>query len=61
MEPSKSDSDWLTATAACRRLGVTRRTLFRLIDTGELPAYKIGHWIRVRVADIEAYERAHPR
>jgi excisionase family DNA binding protein len=54
-------SDWLTVTAACRRLGVTRRTLFRLIDTGELPAYKIGHWIRVRVADVEAYERDHSR
>ena len=47
-------------TEACRRLSVPRRTLFRLIDKGELPAYKIGHWIRLRVADVEAYERDHP-
>ena len=57
----RPESEWLTVTDACRRLGLPRRTLFRLIDTGELPAYKIGHWIRLRVADVEAYERDHPR
>ena len=55
-----SDSEWLTVSEVCRRLDVPRRTLFRLIDRAELPAYKIGHWIRVRVADVEAYEREHP-
>ena len=53
-------SDWLTVTEVCRRLGVPRRTLFRLIDRAELPAYKIGHWIRLRVSDVEAYERRTP-
>ena len=53
-------SEWLTVTEVCRRLSVPRRTLFRLIDRGELPAYKIGHWIRLRVSDVEAYERDHP-
>ena len=51
---------WLTVTETCRRLGVPRRALFRLIDAGELPAYRIGHWIRLKVADVEAYERQHP-
>ena len=55
-----NDSGWLTVNQACRRLRVTRRQLFRLIDEGELPGYRIGHWIRLRVADIEAYERQHP-
>ncbi len=54
-------SEWLTVTEACRRLGLPRRALFRMIDTGALPAYKIGHWIRLRVIDVEAYERDHPR
>lgn len=58
MEPT--ESEWLTVTEVCRRLGVTRRTLLRLIDRGELPAYRIGHWIRVRVSDVEAYESARP-
>ena len=56
----RPDAQWLTVTAACRRLGVPRRALFRLIDAGVLPAYKIGHWIRLKVADVEAYEREHP-
>lgn len=57
----RPESEWLTVTEACRRLGLPRRALFRLIDTAELPAYKIGHWIRLRVVDVEAYEREHPR
>ena len=42
---------------ACRRLKVSRETLFRLIDEGELPAYRIGWMIRLRVAEVEAYRR----
>lgn len=57
----RPESEWLTVSEACRRLGVPRRALFRLIDTAELPAYKIGHWIRLRVSDVEAYERERPR
>ena len=57
----RPEREWLTVTQACRRLGLPRRMLFRLIDQAELPAYKIGHWIRLRVADVEAYERDHPR
>jgi excisionase family DNA binding protein len=56
----KPERGWLTVTEACRRLGLSRRALFRLIDEAALPAYKIGHWIRLRVADVEAYERDHP-
>jgi excisionase family DNA binding protein len=58
---TRPESEWLTVTEVCGRLGVSRRTLFRLIDRAKLPAYKIGHWIRLRVADVEAYERDHPR
>lgn len=57
----REDSEWLTVSQVCRRLAVPRRALFRMIDKGELPAYKIGHWIRLRVSDVEAYERDHPR
>ena len=42
---------------ACRRLKVSRTTLFRMIDAGELPAYRIGWMIRLRVAEVEAYMR----
>jgi excisionase family DNA binding protein len=51
-------SGWLSANQACRRLGVSRRTLLRLIDEGALPAYRIGWMIRLQVADVEAFQRS---
>ena len=55
-----ANSGWLSVKQACRRLKVSRTPLFRMIDQGELPAYKMGWMIRLRVADVEAYEREHP-
>ncbi|MEA3214678.1 MAG: Helix-turn-helix domain [Acidimicrobiia bacterium] len=55
----KAHSGWLSVHQACRRLKITRSTLLRLIDDGELPAYRIGWMIRLLVADVEAYRRSH--
>ncbi len=35
------DATWLSSQDAARRLGVTARTLYRFIDQGELPAYRL--------------------
>jgi putative molybdopterin biosynthesis protein len=40
---------------AAEALGITLRTLYALINDGQLPAYKIGRVLRVRRVDIEAY------
>jgi excisionase family DNA binding protein len=40
---------------ACERLGVTLRTLYRFIDEGQLPAYKMGRVIRVQADDLERF------
>jgi excisionase family DNA binding protein len=40
---------------ACERLGVTLRTLYRFIDEGQLPAYKMGRVIRLQSTDIEGF------
>lgn len=48
---------WLTAGAAAGRLGVSRAELYRLIDEGRLPAYRIRRSIRLLVADVEEYVR----
>jgi excisionase family DNA binding protein len=57
-----TNPEWLTVKQACRRLKVSRNTLFRMIDQGEVPAYRIGWMIRLRVAEVEAYlqERDDP-
>jgi excisionase family DNA binding protein len=40
-------------------LGVTLRTLYRFIDEGQLPAYKMGRVIRLQVHEVDAFiERA---
>lgn len=40
-------------------LGITLRTLYRLIDEDELAAYKMGRLIRLRTAEVQAYRDAH--
>lgn len=47
--------DWLGTTAAARYLGITPRTLYRLIDQGQVPAYALGRVYRVRQRDLDAY------
>ena len=47
---------WMSTEDAARRLGVATKTVYRFIDRGELLAYRIGRVIRLKEADIEAYE-----
>jgi excisionase family DNA binding protein len=46
---------WLSTNDAAKALGITLRTVYRLIDDGELPAYRIGRVIRVKQADVDAF------
>lgn len=48
-------STWLGTKETARRLGVAASTVYRLIDTGQLPAYKFGRVLRVKEADIDAF------
>ncbi|MDQ1375243.1 MAG: hypothetical protein QOJ09_2581 [Actinomycetota bacterium] len=49
------EQDWLSTKDACEHLGVTLRTLYRLIDEGQLPAYKMGRLIRLKGAEVDAF------
>lgn len=49
------DSKWLSSKEAAERLGVSLRTLYRLIDEGQLVGYQIGRNIRLRHEDIDDY------
>lgn len=55
---SASDIEWLSTQEAARRLGVTTRTLYRFVDQGELPAYRMGRVIRVKATDVDAFIEA---
>jgi len=46
---------WMSTPSAAEYLGVNTRTVYRLIDEGELPAYKFGRVIRLKEADVVAF------
>ncbi len=46
---------WMGTREACERLGITLRTLYRFIDEGQLPAYKMGRVIRLQASDLDAF------
>ena len=46
---------WLGTAEAAQYLGLTTRTLYRLIDEGQLPAYKFGRVIRLKQADVDVF------
>jgi excisionase family DNA binding protein len=46
---------WLSTKEAARRLGITPRTLYRLIDEGQIPAYKFGRVIRLQEREVDAF------
>ena len=46
---------WLNTETAAKRLGITTRTLYRFINEGGLPAYRMGRVIRVKQVDVDAF------
>ena len=52
--PQRNETAWLGTTAAAERMGITTRTLYRFIDEGMLPAYRMGRVIRLQAADVDA-------
>jgi excisionase family DNA binding protein len=51
----RDEGGWLSTREAARQLGVTVRTLYRLVDGGELAAYRIGRVFRIKQTDLEAF------
>ena len=49
---------WMSTGEAAKRLGVTVRTLYRLIDESQLPAYKFGRVIRLQETQVDAFIEA---
>jgi excisionase family DNA binding protein len=51
------DPGWMTTTAAAKVLGSTIRDLYRAIDRGLVPAYRIDGQIRLRRHEVERFLR----
>lgn len=52
---ARDDIVWLNTKEAARRLGIAPSTLYKLIDGGELPAYRFGRVIRLQQAEVDAF------
>jgi excisionase family DNA binding protein len=50
-----NESGWMGTKDAASYLGITLRTLYRVIDEGQLPAYRFGRVIRVKRADVDGF------
>ena len=53
--PKSTGEQWLGTSDVMRLLGVQLRTLYRIIDEDQLPAYKFGRVIRIKRADVDAF------
>ncbi len=47
--------DWLSTKEDARRLGIAPRTLYALIDRGELPAYHMGRCCGFCPHEVDTY------
>jgi excisionase family DNA binding protein len=52
---SSGEVRWLSTRDAAHHLGITTRTLYRLIDSGQIPAYRFGRVIRLKSAEVDAF------
>ena len=46
---------WLSSKDAANQMGITPRTLYRFIDEGRLPAYRLGRVIRLKTSDVDSF------
>lgn len=45
----------LSPNETARRLGVSRETVYRLMDSGAIPSFKVGSVRRVRAEDLHEW------
>jgi excisionase family DNA binding protein len=51
--PKSTGENWLGVPALAEYLGVTQRTVYAILDSGDIPAYKLRRVIRVKRADVD--------
>jgi excisionase family DNA binding protein len=49
---------FLTVAEVARRLRVSNMTVYRLVNSGQLPAVRVGRGYRIRTDDVHKYLKA---
>ncbi len=61
MSTSTTVRRWVSQVEAAEHLGITDRTLRRMVAAGDLPAYRLGpRLLRIDLADVDALLRRIP-
>lgn len=58
MKDTDTDTEWLTVQETARRLAVPPRLLYRLIDQGELAAFRVDGDVMLRAEDVARHRDA---
>jgi excisionase family DNA binding protein len=61
MSTTMADEEYLTTEEVLEYLHLTRRTVYRLVKNGKIPANRIGHQYRYRRRDIQTWLTANRR
>jgi excisionase family DNA binding protein len=54
---SYPEPEWFTVAEVAERMRVSRMTVYRLVEAGELPAARIGRSVRINGDDVESFLR----
>jgi len=61
MSLESTDPRWISQSEATEYLGVTERTIRRMVAAGDLPAYRLGkRLLRFKLTDLDALMRPVP-
>ena len=52
-EMTPQNVEWLNTKSAAAMLGITPRTLYKLVDQGQVPGYRMGRVLRFKRSDID--------
>ena len=55
MEAGVESKEWFTTDELVRWLGLGRTKTYEMLQSGEIPSYKIGRVRRIRRQDVEAW------
>jgi excisionase family DNA binding protein len=50
---------WVSPARAAALLGISLRDLYALVDSGQLPAYRIAGEVKLLARDVDDWQRRH--
>ena len=55
VQPNESQSKFVTVAELASELRVSNMTVYRLVQSGQLPAVRVGRSYRIRAVDVDRY------